>query len=110
LLLAGFLILVVSQPKQWQPGAPPMVEVRRALPAVPRALPVTAAVADPQIGQWHAVTFSNGASMQIYDRGWLASTALLPARGGFVGDAYVVNHHYWIWQQPANGPASWIDP
>jgi hypothetical protein len=88
--LLGFFVLIGLQPKQ-SPFATtlPMVEVRRALPVVLRALPVTASVADP-VGQWHSVRFTDGSSMQIYNRGWLAYPALLPARGGFVGDAYII--------------------
>jgi len=104
--LLAFPFLIARLPKQFQPGwgMPAVTEVRRALPVVPRVLP------DPVTGQWHPVRYSNGATQQIYDRGGLASTALLPGQGQFVGDAYLVNGHYWIWQQPINGPASWIDP
>jgi hypothetical protein len=104
--LLGFFVLVGLQPKQFQFGTPPMVEVRRALPMVPRALPLT----DSASGQWQSVRFSNGTTMQVYNRGWLAGTACLPPSGRFVGDAYIIGNHYWIWQQPAAAPASWVDP
>jgi hypothetical protein len=84
----------------------PWVEVRRALPVVPRALAVTA----PSVGRWHSIQFSDGSTMRICDGGQLSSTALLPGQGRFVGDAFVIDNHYWIWMQPTNGVASWVDP
>ena len=93
---------------------PPVVEVRRALPAVPRATLVertTSGIADPAIGQWYPVRFADGTVMQIRYGGRLASTSLLPGAGEFIGDSRVIGNHYWIWMQPAgaNFP-SWIDP
>jgi hypothetical protein len=104
-LLLAILALNAVLPHR-QPQAP-FVEVRRALPVVPRALPVTTNL---QNAQWQPVTFADGTTQQVYNRGWLASTALLPGHGQFVGDAYVIDNHYWIWQHPAGQPASWIDP
>jgi hypothetical protein len=113
-----------------QPPAPPprMVQVRRALPTVPRATLVNAPsdrtmvqinasdrmlerIRDPYIiGQWYAVTYADGSQMQIRYGGQLASTALLPAAGEMIGDARVIDNHYWIWMQPTGAPASWVDP
>jgi len=93
---------------------PPVVEVRRALPAVPRATLVertTSGITDPAIGQWYSVRFANGAVMQIRYGGRLTSTAFLPGAGEFVGDARVINNHYWIWMQSAGASfPSWVDP
>jgi hypothetical protein len=112
LVLVGIPFLISRLPKQLQPEGtmPPIVEVRRALPVVPRALPVTTPVSNPQGGQWRSIRFSDGSAMQIFDRGQLPSTAFLPPKGLFVGDSYVIGDHFWIWQQPTGAPASWIDP
>jgi hypothetical protein len=107
-----------QQSQQLQPGAatpPPQtwVEVRRALPVGSHVLPARApelTALNAENAHWHAVRFADGSSMQIFDRGWLGSTSLLPGQGQFVGDAYIIGKHYWIWQQAPNGIASWVDP
>jgi hypothetical protein len=121
-LLLGVPVLLGLLPKQLQqPGAmppaggmPPIVEVRRALPVVPRALPVTvptSLVSDPQIGRWQTVRFLDGRTMQICYGGRLASSAFLPEEGKFIGDARVIDNHCWIWMTPAGASfPSWVDP
>jgi hypothetical protein len=117
------MIFAASQPRQsqqFQPGAtpappPPMVEVRRALPVVPRALPARAPefnALNAENAHWRSIRFADGSVGQIYDEGLLSRTALLPAQGRFPGDAFaVVGGHYWIWMQPAGANvASWVDP
>jgi hypothetical protein len=68
-------------------------------------------VSDPGIGQWRSVKFSDGTTMQIRDGSQLPSTAFLPGRGEFIGDARVIDNHYWIWMTPAGASfPSWVDP
>jgi hypothetical protein len=122
-VLLGLPILVTHLPKQLQPEGvarslvgPPRqqwIELRRALPAVPRTLPVTSvsSASDPQIGTWYPVTFADGTTLQVYYGGRLASPVDLLFPGNFIGDARVINNHYWIWMtRPGATIPSWVDP
>jgi hypothetical protein len=124
LVLLGLSVVVNWLPKHLQPGAmtstttttttmtQPWVELRRALPAVPRALPVTSSVSsDPQIGQWHPVRFLDGTVVQVCYGGQLQSPAELLSPGRFIGDERVIGNHSWIWMtRPGATIPAWVDP
>ena len=92
----------------------PVVEVRKALPAVPRALPVTSSaslVSDSQIGQWQPVRLLDGTIMQVCYQGELPSSAALPLHGRFIGEEWTSGNTSWIWMTPVGASfPSWVDP
>ena len=84
------------------------------MPAVPRALAVTSAVStvsNAEIGQWQPIRFYDGTVVQVRYEGELASSALLPPAGRFLGEEFSVGQTNWIWIKPvgSNFP-SWVDP
>jgi hypothetical protein len=85
----------------------PAVEVRKALPAIPRAFPVTSAVST----EWQPIRMPDGSVVQASYQGELPSSAALPARGRFIGEEWSTGNTSWIWMTPAgaNFP-SWVDP
>jgi hypothetical protein len=72
-----------SREREVRRALPPPVEVRRALPVVPRALPVTSPVSSvSDSGQ--PVKLLDGTTVQAFYQGELPSSAALPARGRFI--------------------------
>jgi hypothetical protein len=59
---------------------PPPVEVRRAIPVVPRALPVTFPVSTVS-DSWQPVRLLDGTTVQAFYQGELPSSAALPSQG-----------------------------
>jgi hypothetical protein len=93
------------------------IDVRRALPVVPRAELVGGpAFSVPQTGPWHSVTLLDGRTVvQACYQGALNSPADLPAQGRFLGEEWSTgtgpSANQWIWSQPAGAHfASWVDP
>jgi hypothetical protein len=104
-----------SQPVEVRWALPGPVEVRRALPVVPRALPVTGPVSlvpDPTTGQWQPVTLLDGrTTVQACYQGELPSSAALPPQGCFIGEEWSNGNTSWIWMTPAGASfPSWVDP
>jgi hypothetical protein len=116
-----------SQPSPLRAGFNPLrlvpearqtpIDVRRALPVVPRAELVGGpAFSVPQTGQWHSVTLLDGRTVvQACYQGALNSPADLPAQGRFLGEEWSTgtgsSANQWIWLQPAGAHfASWVDP
>jgi hypothetical protein len=90
----------------------PWVEVRRALPAVPHALPSTVA---PVAAQWQSIRMPDGTIVSASFQGWLPSSADLPNAGHFLGEEFatgtVANPTAWIWMTRAGALSpSWVDP
>jgi hypothetical protein len=90
-----------------------VVEIRRALPAVLRALPIDSVSSPiPTIG-WQRVRMPNGSIVDVHYEGDLPSAAKLPPRGHYLGQTYSTGRGatWWIWMQPAGtNVASWVDP
>jgi hypothetical protein len=82
-----------------------------AVPAVPRALPVTSSVSTVSNAQWQSIRMPSGEFVRVSYQGELPSSAALPARGRFIGEEYSTGNTSWIWMTPAgaNFP-SWVDP
>jgi hypothetical protein len=105
-------------PAGTQPRATPVdvrralpVDVRRALPAVPRALPVTSAVAAVPNANLSSVRMPDGSIVSVNYQGDLSSSAALPPRGRFIGEEWSTGNTSWIWMKPAGvNFASWVDP
>jgi hypothetical protein len=90
----------------------PWVEVRRALPAIPHALPSTVA---PVAAQWQSIRMPDGTIVSASFQGWLPSSADLPNAGHFLGEEFatgtVANPTAWIWMTRAGALSpSWVDP
>ena len=114
-VIVGFLILVGHLPKRLQPATimspQPWVEVRRALPVAPRALPVTAQVSSVPTGWWQSIRMPDGSFIGVRYQGELASSAALPPQGHFIGEEYSVGTTSWIWMtRPGASLPSWVDP
>jgi hypothetical protein len=89
----------------------PAVEVRRALPAVPRAIALTSAVSSVSKTEWQPIRMPDGSVVQASYQGELPSSAALPARGRFIGEEYSTGNTTWIWMTPAGASfPSWVDP
>jgi hypothetical protein len=88
----------------------PVVEVRRGLPAVPRALPVTSTNTVSN-AQWQPIRMPDGTIVNVSYQGELPSSAALPPQGHFIGEAYSTGTTSWVWMMRAgaNFP-SWVDP
>ena len=87
----------------------PPVEVRRALTAVPRALPVTSQVSP--MWNWQPVGMPDGTLVQVSYQGELPSSAALPHQGRFIGEEWSTGNTSWIWMTPAGASfPSWVDP
>jgi hypothetical protein len=85
------------------------VEVRRALPAVPRALPVTSAVSP--VANWQQIRFLDGTTVWASYQGELSSSAALPPQGRFIGEEWSTGNTSWIWMTPPGASfPSWVDP
>jgi hypothetical protein len=56
----------------------PAVEVRRALPAIPRALPVASALSTVSNAEWQPIRMPDGSVVQASYQGELPSSAALP--------------------------------
>jgi hypothetical protein len=116
-LVAGIAVLASHLPPKPQPqfqGIPRQswTETRRALPAVPRALPAGTVVvsADPARA-WQAMRLPDGQIVPTCYQGRLESTARLPFEGRFIGEEWVVGSTPWIWAlRPGASFASWVDP
>lgn len=91
-------------------SVPPPVAVRRALPLVPRALPVTFPAPVSNTG-WHSVRFPDGTTVPVSYQGELPGSAALPSRGRFIGEEWSTGNTSWIWMTPAGARfPSWVDP
>ena len=101
-----------SQPVEVRRALPPaVVEIRRALPAVPRALPVTSVVSTVSNAQWQSVRFYDGTVVPVCYQGELSNTAALPSHGRFIGEEWSTGKTSWIWMmRPGTSFASWVDP
>jgi hypothetical protein len=89
----------------------PSAEVRRALPAVPRAIAITSAVSSVSNTQWQPIRMPDGSVVQAAYQGELPSSAALPARGRFIGEEWSTGNTSWIWMTPAGASfPSWVDP
>jgi hypothetical protein len=99
-----------SREREVRRALPPPVEVRRALPVVPRALPVTSPVSSvSDSGQ--PVKLLDGTTVQAFYQGELPSSAALPVRGRFIGEEWSTGNTSWIWMTPAGASfPSWVDP
>jgi hypothetical protein len=97
------------------------VDIRRAVPVIPRAESVSVPVASPlnshvNVGDWHSVTLLDGrTTVSARFEGWLVSSADLPNQGHFLGEEFATGSgphaNTWIWLQPAGAQfASWVDP
>jgi len=86
---------------------PPPVEVRRALPAVPRALPVVSPenppIATPPSAESQPIRMPDGTIVQASYQGELPSSAALPAQGRFIGEEWSTANTSWIWMTPGSG-------
>lgn len=92
-------------------AAQPIVEVRRALPAVPRALAVTTHDSAVSNLTWQPVRMPDGSVVQACYQGELPSSAALPAQGRFIGEEWLTGDTSWIWTVPAGASfPSWVDP
>jgi len=118
---------------------PPVVEVRRALPAVPRALAVNSLQSEPQgarfvpradpvsgpltttgepmlSGRQYYVSMPDGRNILVNYKGWVDHACNLPRqpKGGANNAAYTdaATGHTWIWTVPAgtSNVPRWIDP
>ena len=90
---------------------PPVVEVRRALRAVPRALPVSSPVSPVSNTEWQPVKLLDGTTVQVCYQGELPSSAALPSQGRFIGEEWSTGNTSWVWMRPAGmNFASWVDP
>ena len=103
-----------SRPVEVRRALPPPVEVRRALPVVPRALPeassVNPQIATPPSAESQPIRMPNGTIVKARYQGQLSNPANLPTRGRFIGEEWsTADGTTWIWMQPANGIASWVD-
>ena len=91
----------------------PLIEVRRALPGVMRALPVTRE--SPPLpapdAESQPVRMPDGTIVEARYQGELPSSAALPPQGRFIGEEWSTGNTSWIWMTPAgaNFP-SWVDP
>ena len=90
----------------------PAVEVRKALPVVPRALPVTSQASTvSNTGWWQSIRMPDGSFIGVRYMGELPSSASLPAQGDFIGQEYSVGTTSWIWMtRPGATTPSWVDP
>ena len=95
---------------------PPVVEVRRALPAVPRALAVTTTGEPMLSGRQYYVSMPDGRNILVNYKGWVDHACNLPRqpKGGANNAAYTdaATGHTWIWTVPAgtSNVPRWIDP
>ena len=99
---------------------PPSVEVRRALPAVPRAEPVAGPLTttgEPMLsGRQYYVSMPDGRHLLVNYKGWIDHACNLPKqpKGGAnnAADTDQATGHTWIYTVPAIGPnvPQWIDP
>jgi hypothetical protein len=89
----------------------PVVEVRKALPTVLRALPVNfVPSAVPNIG-WQSIRMPDGSVIPVHYQGELPSSAALPLQGHFIGEEYSTGNTSWIWMTPVGASfPSWVDP
>ena len=111
LMLLAIPVLSALQTHRQAQSQPQWIELRRALPAVPRALPVTTAVSDPQLGPWHTLRFLDGTVVQACYGGQLQSPAELVTPGRFLGDERIIGNHSWIWMtRPGSTLPAWVDP
>jgi hypothetical protein len=89
----------------------PVVEVRKALPAVPRALPVSSGVSTVSNAPWQPIRMPDGTIVNVSYQGQLPSSAALPPRGHFIGEAYATGNTSWVWMTPSGATfPSWVDP
>ena len=89
----------------------PVVEVRKALPAVPRALPVNSAPFAVSTVGWQSIRMPDGSIIPVHYEGELPSSAALPPRGRFIGEEYSTGNTSWIWMTPVGASfPSWVDP
>jgi hypothetical protein len=89
----------------------PVIEVRRALPTVLRALPVNSAQSTVPTAGWQSIRMPDGRVIPVHYQGELPSSAALPLHGHFIGEEYSTGNTSWIWTQPAGtNVASWVDP
>jgi len=88
------------------------VEVRKALPVVPRALPVTSQTSSvSNTSWWRSLQMPDGSFIGVRYQGELPSSASLPAQGDFIGQQYSVGSTSWIWMtRPGATTPSWVDP
>jgi hypothetical protein len=96
------------------PPQTPPVEVRRALPAALRALPIDATPENPPYpyAEPKSVRMPDGSIIQARYQGRLPNAASLPPLGRFIGEAWLTaDGTAWIWAIPAGATfPSWVDP
>jgi hypothetical protein len=109
-VIVGLPLLLARVADNTQPQARPL-EVRRALPAVPRALPLTPPVSTALANSGQLIRMPDGSIVEARFQGYLSSSAQLPPQGRFIGEEYSTGNTSWIWMTPAgaNFP-SWVDP
>jgi hypothetical protein len=89
----------------------PVIEVRRALPTVLRALPVNSAQSTVPTAGWQSIRMPDGRVIPVHYQGELPSSAALPLHGHFIGEEYSTGNTSWVWMAPAGtNVASWVDP
>jgi hypothetical protein len=94
-----------------QPQPTPWLEVRRALPAAPRALPLTSAVSTSSNEGWSSIRMPTGEIVPVHYEGELASSASLPSQGAYIGQEFSTGKTSWIWMTWAGASfPSWVDP
>ena len=64
----------------------PAVEVHKALPAVPHALPVTAPGSTVSNAEWQPVKMPDGSIVEARYQGEVPGSATLPPQGRFIGE------------------------
>jgi len=104
-----------SRTEAVRPSFSGWVEVRRALPVAPRALPVTSRESLPPplpYAQGQLVTMPDGTPVDARYQGELASSAALPPQGRFIGETWrTADGTSWVWMTPAGASfPSWVDP
>jgi hypothetical protein len=113
-VLLGIPLLLSHLPKGFQSGRTPQqqswVEVRRALPAVPRALLVSSQTSTVS-NSGQPIRMPDGTIVNARLQGELPSSASLPPQGRFIGEEYSTGTTSWIWMTPAGASfPSWVDP
>ena len=83
----------------WAPSSLPAftqsqpVEVRRALPVVPRALPVTSGISTVSNAAWQPIRMPDGTIVNVSYQGQLPSSAALPPQGTLYRRGVLDRHH-----------------
>jgi hypothetical protein len=94
-----------------EPQPTPWVEVRRALPTAPRAVPLASAASTVPNGGWQSIRMPTGEIVPVHYEGELASSAALPSQGTYIGQEFSTGKMSWIWMTRAGASfPSWVDP